>query len=389
MAKTATSRELEAIAALAPEIRERSREFESARRLPADLARKLAETGIFRMAIAKAYGGAELHPSEWVRVIEEISRADSSVGWCAMISIVTAVLSGFLPESSAREIYGANPLVMTGGAVAPTGQAVPAPGGYIVNGYWQWGSGTQNCNWITGGALIFEGDKLRTRSGGDPEIRLMVFSTEQVEILDTWDSSGLRGSGSHDFKVTNAFVPSDRTFAFGVDHPFLETALYRFPLFGLLAIGVCAVSLGIARRAIEEFIALAIKKTPSWERRTLAQSARIQESVAEAEAAVRSSRAFLLEAIGAAWEFAAAGHDPSMEMRREIRLAAVNATWQSVKATDLMYSMGGGSVVHSSHPLQRCLRDIHVITQHVMVNRSVYEATGKLFLGLGADPFFL
>jgi len=383
-------RELDAIAALLPEIRERAREFESARRLPADLARKMAETGIFRMAIAKAYGGAELHPSEWVRVIEELSRADSSVGWCAMISIVTAVLSGFLPESSAREIYGENPLVMTGGAVAPTGQAVPAPGGYIVNGYWQWGSGTQNCNWITGGALIFEGDKLRTRpSSNDPEIRLMVFSADQVEILDTWDSSGLRGSGSHDFKVTNAFVPNDRTFAFGIDHPALHTALYRFPLFGLLAIGVCTVSLGIARRAIEEFIALAIKKTPSWERRTLAQSARIQESVAEAEAALRSSRAFLFEAIGAAWDFAAAGHDPSMEMRREIRLAAVNATWQSVKAVDLAYSMGGGSVVHSSHPLQRCLRDIHVITQHVMVNRSVYEATGKLFLGLGADPFFL
>jgi indole-3-acetate monooxygenase len=382
-------RELDAIAALVPEIESRSREFESARRLPADLARKLAEAGIFRMAIAKAYGGAELHPSEWVRVIEEISRADSSVGWCAMISIVTAVLSGFLPESAAREIYGSNPLVMTGGAVAPTGQAIPAPGGYVVNGYWQWGSGTQNCNWITGGALIFEGDKLRTRPGGDPEIRLMVFAADQVEILDTWDSSGLRGTGSHDFKVTNAFVPNDRTYAFGIDNPFVKSVLYRFPLFGLLAIGVCAASLGIARRAIDEFIELAIKKTPSWERRTLAQSARIQESVAEAEAALRSSRAFLHEAIGAAWDFAAAGNDPSMEMRREVRLAAVNATWQSVKATDLMYSMGGGSVVHSSHPLQRCLRDIHVVTQHVMVNRSVYEATGKLFLGLAADPFFL
>ena len=282
-----------------------------------------------------------------------------------MIAIVTAVLSGFLPESAAREIYGANPLVMTGGAVAPTGQAIPAPGGYIVNGYWQWGSGTQNCNWITGGALIFEGDKLRTRPGSsDPEFRLMVFSANQVEILDTWDSSGLRGTGSHDFKATNAFVPKDRTFAIRHRSSVLKTPLYRFPLFGLLAIGVCAVSLGIARRAIDEFIELAIKKTPSWERRTLAQSARVQESVAEAEAALRSSRAFLFEAIGAAWEFAAAGSDPSMEMRREIRLAAVNATWQSVKAVDLMYSMGGGSVVHSSHPLQRCLRDIHVITQH-------------------------
>ncbi len=381
--------ELEAVAALAPEITARSREFESARRLPADVARKLAEAGVFRIAIAREYGGAERHPGDMIRVIEEVSRADGSIGWCVMIGSATAALSGFLPPASAREIYGSDPLVITGGAVAPTGKAVRADGGYIVNGRWQWGSATQNCSWITGGAMILEDTHSRLATSGDPELRLMIFPAQDVEILDTWDSSGLRGTGSHDFQVKNAFVPQDRALAIVPTLPVVETPLYRFPLIGLLAIGVCAVSLGIARRAIEEFIALAAGKVPTWERKTLAHSARIQETVAEAEATLRSARAFLFQAIDAAWEPASAGERPSLELRRDLRLAAANVAWQCLKVVDAMYSMGGGSVVHASHPIQRCFRDAHVVTQHRMVNRSIFETTGKLFLGMETESFFL
>ncbi len=381
--------ELLAVAGLAPEISARAREFEAVRRLPADLARKLAEAGVFRMAIAKAYGGAERRPLDLVRVIEEVSRADGSVGWCVMIGGSTAALSGFLPAAVAREIYGSDPLVITGGAVAPTGKAIRAEGGYIVNGRWQWGSATQNCSWITGGALIFEGDQPRLGPNGDPEFKLMILPAKDVEILDTWDSSGLRGTGSHDFRVKDAFVPDDRAFAIGATPPVIKTPLYRFPFFGLLAIGVCGVSLGIARRAIDEFIALAGGKVPTWERKTLAHSARVQEDVAEAEATLRSSRAFLFETIAAAWEIAAAGERPSLAIRRDLRLAAANVAWQCARVVDSMYSMGGGSVVHASHPIQRCFRDVHVATQHRMVNRSIFETTGKLFLGMETESFFL
>jgi indole-3-acetate monooxygenase len=322
-------------------------------------------------------------------VIEEVSRADGPIGWCVMIGSATAALSGFLPPASAREIYGSDPVVITGGAVAPTGKAVRADGGYIVNGRWQWGSATQNCSWITGGAMILEDTHSRLATSGDPELRLMIFPAQDVEILDTWDSAGLRGTGSHDFQVKNAFVPQDRALAIVPTLPVVETPLYRFPLIGLLAIGVCAVSLGIARRAIEEFIALAAGKVPTWERKTLAHSARIQETVAEAEATLRSARAFLFQAIDAAWEPASAGERPSLELRRDLRLAAANVAWQCLKVVDAMYSMGGGSVVHASHPIQRCFRDAHVVTQHRMVNRSIFETTGQLFLGMETESFFL
>lgn len=371
----------------APEIISRAEEIETGRRLPADLAHKLAAAGLFRLAQPRVYGGTECHPADIVRVIEEISRADGSVGWCVMIAAVTATLAALLPERWAREIYGTNPLVITGGAVAPQGKAVPVAGGYRVTGRWQWGSGTQNCQWICGGALVMDGDKPRLLESGDPELHLMIFAADQVEILDTWNPSGLRGTGSHDFQVHDAFVPEGRETILGVTPPRISTPLYRFPFFGLMAVSVCAVALGIARRALDEFVTLAAKKVPAWTQRPLAQRPVIQAHVAEAEAALRSARAFIFEAIDAAWESAAAGKNLSSDLRRDLRLAAAHAVRQSAKAVDLMYEAGGGSVIHATSPLQRCFRDVHVVTQHVLVNASLYEQTGKLYLGVGpASP---
>jgi len=306
-----------------------------------------------------------------------------------MIGAVTAVLAGLLPERSAREIYGSDPLVITGGAVAPTGKAVCVEGGYRVSGRWQWGSCTQNCQWIAGGSLVMDGETPRRMAGGEPEMKLMMFPAAEVGILDTWNSSGLRGTGSHDFQVRDVFVPNDHAVAIGIDPPLVKGPLYQFPLFGLLALGVCAVALGVCRRAIDELVALATSKTPTWERRTLAQSPRIQSDVARAEAALRSSRAFLFDAIEAAWRTAATGATPSFSERRDLRLAAANATWESARAVDLMYHAGGGSSVHAANPLQRCFRDVHTITQHRMVNPSVYEETGKLYLGAAPASIFL
>lgn len=372
---------------LTPDIMARADEIEAGRRLPADLAQKLAAAGLFRIAQPRVYGGTECHPGDIVRVIEEVSRADGSTGWCVMIAAVTATLAALLPERWAKEIHGTSPLVITGGAVAPSGKAIPVAGGYRVTGRWQWGSGTQNCQWICGGSLVMDGDQPRLLDSGDPELHLMIFEASQVEILDTWNPSGLRGTGSHDFQVRDAFVPEGRETILGLTPPQIGTPLYRFPFFGLMAVSVCAVALGIARRAIDEFVTLAAKKVPAWTQRPLAQRPTIQVQVAEAEAALRSARAFIFDTIDAAWDVASVGKKLSPDLRRDLRLAAANAVRQSVKATDLMYEAGGGSAIHAESPLQRCFRDVHVVTQHVLVNTSLYEQTGKLYLGAGlASP---
>jgi indole-3-acetate monooxygenase len=384
-----TFAELEKAQALAPEVESRAAEIESARRMPADLARKLAEAGLFRIVIPRVYHGAELHPIECVRVFEEIARADGSAGWCLMIGAVTAILAGFLPEHAAREIYGTDPSVITGGAVAPTGKATAVAGGYRVTGRWQWGSGTQNCSWIAGGTLVIDGQGVQRAGSGDAAIKLMMFSADQARILDTWYSSGLRGTGSHDFEVKDAFVPEERAIALGVTPPVLDAPLCRFPMFGMLALGLGAVGLGIARRAIDELVNLATTKKPTWERRTLAESSRVQADVAHAEAMIRSARSFLFDAIDAAWAPAAAGETPSIECRRDLRLAIANAAWESARAVDLMYNAGGGSSVHAASPIQRCFRDVHTITQHRMVNQGMFEETGRLYLGAGDASLYL
>ncbi len=371
---------------LVPEILARADEIEAARRLPADLAGTIAQTGLFRLATPRLYGGEELHPADIVRVIEEVSHADGSVGWCVMIAVATTPIAAILPERWAKEIYG-NPMTITGGALAPSGRATPVDGGYRVTGRWQWGSGTQNCQWICGGSLIMENGTPRQMANGEPELHLMFFSADQVEILDTWNPSGLRGTGSHDFQVRDAFVPGDRSTIMGVTRPRLRTPLYLFPFFGFMGMSVCSVALGIARRAIDELIALATKKVPTWTQRPLAQRPVVHVQIAEAEAALRSARAFVFDAIDAAWDLAAAGKTSPTEIRRDLRLAAANAVRQSVRAVDLMYEAGGGSAIHAESPLQRCFRDVHVVTQHFIVNPSTFEQTGKLYAGIGpASP---
>ncbi len=368
---------------LVPDIMARSDEIEREGRIPSDLAQTFAEAGLFRLAIPAVYGGSELHPADIIQVIEQLSRADGSAGWCAMIGISTALFAAFLPEASARELYAANPNVITGGAIAPTGKAIEVEDNYRVTGRWQWGSGIQNCQWICGGALVMDGEQPRCFDNGVPQAHLMFFDAADVEILETWNASGLRGTGSHDFRVHDVIVPKERSILLGVSQPIIPTPLYRFPFFGLLASGVSAVSLGIARRSIAELVTLANGKTPAWQQNLLAERPRTQSLVAEAEAAVRSARSFVFETVEAAWHVAETGDPIPIEYRRDLRLAAVNATQQSAKAVDLMYEAGGGSSVQGTSPLQRCFRDVHVATQHIMVNPTVYEQTGKLYLGNG------
>ncbi|MFI5315593.1 MAG: acyl-CoA dehydrogenase family protein [Myxococcota bacterium] len=367
--------QLRAARALAPEIRARASEAESARRMPADLARKLAEAGIFAVCVPAKYGGGELPARDVLRVIEAVSNADGAAGWCAMIGATTGVLAASLPEVFARQIYGANPHVITGGAAATLGSARAVEGGQRVTGRWPFGSGCQNSEWLVGGAVRAEGG----------ESRLFFFARDQLRIHDTWYTNGLRGTGSHDFEVTDAFVPEGRSVRLGAP-PLCSTPLYRFPTFSLLALGVCAVSLGIARRAIDELVLLAASKVPTGSSRNLASRAVVQRQVGEAEAALRSASHYVHGAVEAAWGVASRGESLPLEIRADLRLAAVNAGWSAARAVDGVYHAAGGTSVYDSSPLSRCFRDIHVVTQHIMVGQPVYEVAGRVLLGIPVDP---
>jgi alkylation response protein AidB-like acyl-CoA dehydrogenase len=379
---------LAAVRALAPAIRERAEEIEQGRRVPIDLVRGLADAGAFRMCVPQALGGGETDVVTLLDVIEETARADGSAGWIVMIGATSGLISGYLPLEVAREIYG-RPDVVTGGVFAPRGEAVVVEGGYRARGRWAFGSGSEHCSWLLGGCVVVDGGTPRMLGRGIPDSRMMLFPASDVRIIDTWTVSGLRGTGSHDLEVSDVFVPAARAVSLITDRPQAEGPLFRFPVFGLLALGIAAVATGIARTAIDELIGIAGAKTPTGSKRLLGERAVIQMQVAQAEAALQSSRAWLRAAVEEAWDAARATGAIPVAQRTALRLAATEATIRATKAVDLMYEAGGGTAIYATSPLQRCFRDIHVVTQHTMVSPSTYELTGRLLLGLDTDSAML
>jgi len=372
---------------LLPELTSRADEIESARRLPKDLAERFARTGFYRMCVPEIYGGLELPPADTMRTIETLARADGASAWCVFIGATSGTVLAMLPPDSARAVFS-HPEVRLGGVFAPRGRAVAVDGGFQVNGRWQWGSGTEVCDWVMGGCQVIRDGQPELLRNGTPRSRMMLAPASDIEFFDTWHVSGLCGTGSTDFAMNDLFVPESRAVGIGVDGP-LARPLYAFPQFGLLAMGIAAVALGLARAAIDELVRIAGGKTPAGSARPLAARASAQSDVSEAEALWRSSRAFYYEAIETAWQGARARGAITEEHRRDVRLATTHTTRACAAAVDRMYHLGGGTSVYRTSPLQRIFRDVHVATQHMMVSPATLELTGRLFLGLETDTAML
>ena len=369
---------------LGPSLAARSSKIEAARTLPADVVHDLRAAGLFRLCVPSVLGGPELAPSDVVDVIEEVSYHDGSAGWCVMIAATTSLLGAFLSPAHANEIYG-DPETISGGWAAPVGRATAVDGGLEVTGRWQWGSGTQHCTWIGGGCLVVDADGKPAARADGLLAPFVLFEASQVELLDTWHVSGLKGTGSTDYEVARAFVPEGRWVEIGASEPLRGRALYRFSFYGMLALGISAVALGLARRAIDELVDLAGSKRPQGSSRSLAERTPTQAEVGAAEAELRAARALVDQTIEGAWTVVSNDEPLTDEHKRTLRLAATHATLASARAVDLMYTAGGGASIAESSPLQRAFRDVHVATQHAMVAPRTLELVGRMRLGLDTD----
>jgi len=358
-----------------------SAEFERVNRLPSEIAEQFAEAGFFHLNVPKEYGGHEVHPHTMVEVIKTVARGDASAAWNIMIGATTGLLAAGLPDKFAREIYGDKPGTLSVGTTAPMGKAQIVPGGYEVDGRWPFASGCQNADWICGGSFIFEDDKQKLNDKGMPDIHLMMFEAASIEIEDTWHVSGLKGTGSHHFNVKKVFVPHGRSVVLG-GRSRIQRPLYQFPMLGLLALGVSSVSIGIAWHALDAFIELAGGKTPTGSRKKVAERPLVQAAVAKSLADIKSAEAFMTMAIEEAYTIACRGDRLNNEIKGNLRLAAANATHKSVEAVDRLFEAGGGNSIYLDNPLQQCMRDIHVTTQHIMVAAPVFEVVGRVQLGL-------
>lgn len=366
----------------------RAADTEAQRRLPADLAAELAQADCFRLLVPRSLGGAEVDVATLFATLEQLGRADAATGWCVMIGGTTALISAWLPEDHARKIW-ADPDVITGGVFAPMGKAVVDGDDYLVSGRWAWASGSANCAWLLGGAVIQDGGEMRRLPNGAPDHRMMVMRGSEVELIDTWDALGMRGTGSGDMAASHVRVPQGRSVSFITDTPRETGPLYRFAPFGLLALGIAAVASGNALGAMDDLQALSLAKKGQGSSRTLAERGVVQADYAAAHADLQAARALVMAEIAAAWGHVVAGDALDLPQRARLRLAATRLTQVSARVAAKMHELAGGTSVYASHPLNRRFRDAHVATQHVMVAPPTLELAGRVLLGLPADASML
>ena len=355
----------------------RSAEFEQARRLPTDVSDAMAKAGIYRMFVPQSLGGSETSPLVSSQVFETLAQGDAACGWVAFIAATSGSSLARIETSAAKQMF-ASPQTMLAGVFAPNGKAVKSGEDYILNGQWQWGSGTQNADWVLAGSMVIDPEQ---PADAKPRAHMCLVPKDAIEFLDTWHSTGLRGTGSTDFKLTDHRVPSAHIVGLEV-RKMPDTPLFQFPNFTLLALGIGAVSMGIARAALNEFVGLAQQKKRISSSSTIAERSHTQMQIATAEAKLRSARAFYYDSVEQAWERALAGDTVDVDQRRNLRLATTHAVMASAEVVDCAYNLAGGVSVYQSSNLQRHFRDIHVATQHIMVAPSTLETTGRLFLGL-------
>lgn len=388
---------LAAAEAVASRLAGRQAEFEAARALPQDAVDRMAEAGLYRLLTPAAYGGLELPPATFFQVIERLARTDAAAAWCCFIACTSSVLAAYLPADAARTLF-ASPTLKAAGVFAPRGKAVPAEEGGVagvrVSGRWAWGSGSANADLVSAGCLLIgpEG-RPQTLADGTPRVLSVLLRRDQVRLLANWDAMGLQGTGSGEFEVKDAFVPLAHTASL-LDGPVLDTPLYRFPVFGLLALAIAAVACGIARDALDSFVGQAATTVPQAGTKPLAARATVQEAVARQHAQLESARAWLLATVQAAWTAAqgasaasgaacagqAAAAGLPVHHRRDLRLACTHAVHTAAAVVDRAYTLAGGGAIFHASPLQRALRNIHVATQHMMVGESTWELTGRLLL---------
>lgn len=370
---------LERVRGLLEPIRAAAPEIEAARQLPPEVAGLMQAAGMFAAAAPKAWGGLELDPVTQIEAIETLAAADASAAWCAMIGCDTGYIGAFLEEMPARALIS-DPARASAFVANPTGVAIPAEGGYTVTGRWTFASGSTHSAVFALGCLVPGPDGPRMANERTPEIRVAVVPAEEARIIDTWTTTGVRGSGSHDIAVDGVFVPECNTFTLFPARMTRTEPLYRFPMLFTFKLG--AVALGCARGAIDDVIAISASKGSFGTRSKIRDQEWLHVAVARAETTFGQARAFYYEAMRAAWAEMQNGEHPAPMTHARLNLAQAGAVERCVEVVDAMYRAGGSASLYAKHTLDRRLRDIHTMGQHTVVSHRAIAESGRVLLGL-------
>jgi alkylation response protein AidB-like acyl-CoA dehydrogenase len=355
---------------------------EAQRHLQAEVAQAFSAAGLYRIAAPEDTFGSEQTPQEQLGVIETIAYADGASAWNLMIGIESfgLIAPGF---EQCRDLIE-DPNVIIASSTAFVGRAVRQEGGYRVSGQWPFASGVHN-------AQIF-GATLRIHESADSEAvgqnRYAIIPIGECTILDTWHTSGLRGSGSHDVLVEDVFVPENRLIAPIGAAPH-DSPLLRFPLGARLAYNKVAIAWGLGRAAIDHFVELAAGKTPRFSNRKLQERPRAHLAVAQAEARFRGGKALVHELLEEMWQQVLKADHITSKERALFQIACSDSVAGCIDLTENLVRTAGTTANQIGHPLERILRDIRVVGQHTTVAPQHIEDAGRLLLGVPAQEMML
>jgi alkylation response protein AidB-like acyl-CoA dehydrogenase len=346
---------------------------------------ELRRAGLYRTLIPKSLGGLELPYVEAMQLVERVARADGSAGWCMMVEGVMGASAGsFLSDAGARQVYPQGGDVFMAGNGVPRGFARPVDGGYMIKGHWAYGSGIYHAEWIHSGCFVMDGDKMKMNAEGTPVIMLCHHPRSTIELKGNWDVLGLRGTGSFDYVTRDPelFVPADTCFGFDAKAPARGGTQYSAGLVAFTSWGHTSWALGVGRRTLDELAQHARSRTDVFGK--LSDSPTFRKAFADAEAKYRAARAFVYAAWEDMSETFARGQTASLEQLALIRMAMRHIHDVLSEISTFAHKASRGASLRPS-VLQRCYRDIHSGTQHILLADEIVQECGKVMLGVAGE----
>lgn len=381
---------LEAARSLGPVITAHRDAAERDRRLARPVIEAMRDAGMFRMFTPRALGGLETDPVTLAQVAEEVARFDSAAAWAFQAGNTGAWWAGRMPEDGVAELFADGPDLMMSASFAPPHRADTVEGGYRLTGRGPLASTIHDSPWVFMCGIVHDYGQPRMTAYG-PTVLGLAMPTRDVDIVDTWESLGMRGTDSNDVATDGVFVPSSRSFVLTPEYepaPQFGGPLYRLPATVATIAIIAPVALAIARCAIDELRDLATKKVPLGSTKTLRDRTLTQSTLARAEGDLRAARLLLYDTLSAAWRRAQSGEAFTLEQKADLMLAGTHAVQQAADVTDRMHRLAGTAGIYTRSRLERLLRDAHTVRHHGFHSESRYETVGQVYLGVEPEfPF--
>jgi alkylation response protein AidB-like acyl-CoA dehydrogenase len=374
--------------ALGPIVSQHAGTTERERRIAPPVLHAMREAGLFRMFTPRTLGGLEADPVTVARIAEEIAGFDSAAAWALQAGNTGSWWAGHFPEEGVAELFADGPDLLMAASFSPPHRAEPVTGGYRFTGRGPLASTIHDSPWVMMTGLVFDGPQPRTTPAG-PVVVGLALRTREVQIIDTWQSLGMRGTDSHDVAAEGVFVPDARSFVIAPAYQpgaHFRGPLYRLPALASTDVIIAPVSLAIARGAITALRELADRKTPLGSMKTIRHRPAVQSALADAEAQLRAARLLFYETLSATWQHTLASGAATLEQRADLMLACAHAVRTAARVADLMHRMGGTSGIYERSPLERHFRDAQTVRHHGFLSESRLETVGQVYLGL--EPEF-